>query len=338
MPRPLFRKEVYRQPHRRALGQVICIIPPGALFWCCTLFSMALLLVLFLAAGKYSHKTNVNGVLVPRQGSVRVTSRTAGLVQVVSMGPGLKVKKDDVLYRVITEEFSGRSESFVHNQINSLQQEIQHQQKVLALSQDELQQLQQLLGEHYLSRIEYDRKRKEVLYQQLELADLKKDLAAVQERQGYVVRSPVDGTVASVIVPADQYIAPGQVLAVLTPDDSALQGYLFVPARSIGFIQTGDEIRLKYAAFPYEKFGLYPARIVTIDQTILLPGDISQPNTPPEPFYRITVEPEQHYVEAYGRRIELISGMLLEALVVSESRYLWEWVLDPLLSLKGSLE
>ena len=41
----------------------------------------------------------------------------------------------------------------------------------------------------------------------------------------------------------------------LTPRGGALRAELYVPSRAIGFVKSGQRVRLLYDAFPYQKFG-----------------------------------------------------------------------------------
>ena len=334
---PLFRQEITQQQYKKNMGEVLCINSIQRSSWCLIFFAIATLLLFLLIVGQYAHKTNVSGVMMPLQGSVKIQPLSPGVVSEQIVTQGSCVSKGDVLYRITTEEFANRSDSFIKEQSEHLQQEILRQQDILALGRRELKELEHLVEKHFVSRYEYDQKHRDTLQQEIILADLKKNLADIESRRDYAVRAPVSGKVATVISLEGQYVNPNDTLAIITPESGELIGYLFAPARSTGFIHPGDRVMLKYQAFPYEKFGLYPATITTIDQTILLPRDLPLPNIPDEPFYRITVQPVNSYVLAYGQRVELTSGMLIDAMIIGETRKLWEWVLAPLLSLKGSL-
>ena len=56
-----------------------------------------------------------------------------------------------------------------------------------------------------------------------------------------------------------------------------------------------------------------------------------------EPVYQVTVQLARQSVLAYGKHMALQPGMQLEADVILERRYLYQWVLDPIYSLTGKL-
>lgn len=95
---------------------------------------------------------------------------------------------------------------------------------------------------------------------------------------------------------------------------------------------------IRYDAFPYQKFGLYEGVVEGVAKTPLLPGELL--NTPvhlQEPVYRVTARLSEQGVRAYGQAIPLKSGMTLTADVELAERRLWQWLLEPIFSLKGRL-
>ncbi|MBJ6543892.1 secretion protein HlyD, partial [Enterobacter hormaechei] len=56
-----------------------------------------------------------------------------------------------------------------------------------------------------------------------------------------------------------------------------------------------------------------------------------------EGHYRVIVEPENTFILAYGKQEALRPGMVLEGDVSLDTRNLWEWLTEPLWSLKGKL-
>ena len=151
------------------------------------------------------------------------------------------------------------------------------------------------------------------------------------------VLSPVRGTVATVLVESGQMVAAGSMLATILPVDAELEAHLFAPSRSIGFIRVGQEVLLRYLAYPHQKFGSHSARVTAIARNPLLPAELGF--TPidgsREPLYRIKVELAAQAIAAYGRAEPLQPGMQLEADVQLDRRRLIEWVFEPLLSLAG---
>ncbi len=151
------------------------------------------------------------------------------------------------------------------------------------------------------------------------------------------VLSPVRGTVATVLVETGQMVAAGAMVATILPADAGLEAHLFAPSRSIGFIRVGQEVLLRYLAYPHQKFGSHSARVIAIARNPLMPAELGFTPTDGsrEPLYRIKVELATQTMSAYGRAEPLHPGMQLEADVQLDRRRLVEWVFEPLLSLAG---
>ena len=169
------------------------------------------------------------------------------------------------------------------------------------------------------------------------IAGLNQKLEEIKGRRVYAIRAPIAGRVTAQQAQTGQAAKQNMPLMALLPENATLDAQLFVPTRAIGFIQPGQRVLLQYAAFPYQRFGLYEGNIVTVTETILSPAELPVPVTLQEPVYRVTVRPQEQFVSAYGRKIPLQAGMLLEADIILEKRTLSQWLLDPVQSLFGRL-
>lgn len=174
------------------------------------------------------------------------------------------------------------------------------------------------------------------------LQKLRGDLAATEQRidevngrRAYIVRAPLSGRVAMLQATLGEVADPKRLLAQITPGDSPLRAELFVPVRAIGFMHPGQDVRIQYDAFPYQHYGTYKARIVSISQTIVTANDVVGPVAPKDPAYRAIAALERPDIDAYGKHIPLQTDMSLKAEVILERRTLVEWILDPLRRARG---
>ncbi len=165
-----------------------------------------------------------------------------------------------------------------------------------------------------------------------ELSTAEQRIAEVNGRRAYTIRAPIAGYVSSLQASIGQAADPQRLQLQIVPGDSALQAELFVPARAIGFVKVGQDVRILYDAFPYQHYGAYHGRIVRVSQTVLVGSDISTPVTLREPAYRAIVALDRPDIDAQGQRIPLQPDMLLRADVILEKRTLMDWILNPLLS------
>jgi membrane fusion protein len=169
-----------------------------------------------------------------------------------------------------------------------------------------------------------------------DLAQADRDAAEQGAEQRLVVRAPQSGTVSTLLAEPGQSVSPASALATLVPAGAVLQAQLFAPSSAIGFVQPGQAVRLRFEAFPYQKFGQQPARVLQVSRTPLAASELAALALPAvgagaEPLFRITVALEGEPVAP------LSAGMRLQADVLLEKRRLIEWLFEPLLGLKGRL-
>jgi membrane fusion protein len=162
-------------------------------------------------------------------------------------------------------------------------------------------------------------------------ADLIQQGIQVETQGRYVVVATVTGRIAALPFDTGQTVVAGTAVAILTAGDTALQGDLYAPSRAAGFIKPGQEVRLMYQAFPYQKFGAGRGIVDSVSRTVLAPSEVAIPGLQvQEPVFRVRVKLERDTVSAYGQDVPLQPGMLVNADIVMDRRSLLEWLLDPL--------
>jgi membrane fusion protein len=195
-------------------------------------------------------------------------------------------------------------------------------QNALAQSESELDQLP-IKSKSRISEIENN------------ISELKQRYAEIKGRRGLEIRSPITGMITAVQAREGQQANNNTPLLAIIPKDAQMQAELFVPSRAIGFITKGQIVRIRYDAFPYQRFGIYEGTVVVISKHVLLPQELPIPLDLKEPVYRITVNLKNQNVMAYGKEFPLQAGMSLDADIILEKQTLFRWILDPLISLKG---
>ncbi|HWL73628.1 MAG TPA: HlyD family efflux transporter periplasmic adaptor subunit, partial [Burkholderiaceae bacterium] len=165
-----------------------------------------------------------------------------------------------------------------------------------------------------------------------DLSWIEQRIAEVDGRRAYIIKAPTSGRVSTLQATVGQIADPKHMQLEIIPLDSSLQAQLFFPTRAFGFVRPGQQVRILYDAFPYQKFGTYRGSVTNVSQTILTGNDATGPITLKEPAYRVTVAPERPDIDAYGLKMPLQPGMLLKADVILEQRSLMRWLLDPVFS------
>jgi membrane fusion protein len=167
------------------------------------------------------------------------------------------------------------------------------------------------------------------------------ELTENEARRQILVRAPNDGVVTAITAHAGQPVASGQVLASVLPAGAELEALLYAPSRAAGFLKPGMTVVIRYQAYPYQKFGQAFGTVREVSHTALTPEELASSRAAPwasaasEPLYRVRVALPRQTVTAFGSEVPLRSGALLDASVLLESRRLYEWVLEPLYTVRG---
>jgi membrane fusion protein len=168
-----------------------------------------------------------------------------------------------------------------------------------------------------------------------QISELQEGMAQAESRRETVIRAPMAGVVTNIAVNQGQSIAADSPLAMVLPVGAGMHVELLVPTRAIGFIKPGQEVLLRYEAFPYECFGQYHGLVTDIGRSVWTQGERIGPLSAKEPVYRVDVKMDRQNVSALGQDFALRPGMLVNADLLLEKRTLLEWVFEPVMQLKS---
>lgn len=161
--------------------------------------------------------------------------------------------------------------------------------------------------------------------------------------------SVADGQVAAINVREGSEVLVGDTVAAIGNPEEPFTIGLQAPSRTMGLLTIGQTVVLKYDAYPYKTFGVKRGRIISISsQPVTVPKDDDQQMAlmnpalaksaaanPPQSKFLVEVEPEDKTILAYGEERQILIGSTLSADVIIERRRLIDWVLDPILAMRG---
>jgi membrane fusion protein len=166
-------------------------------------------------------------------------------------------------------------------------------------------------------------------------SEFSSQIAQITNGHKYTITASQSGVVSGIQVFEGENLTQVKSILHILPEDSELIAELLLPTRSAGFIEEGNNTRLRFDAFPYQRFGFIQSQIVQIDQTLITPNERQMPIALQEPVYRLRAKLNQQQIQAFGKAFDLKSGMLFDADIMLEQRTLIEWLLEPIYSLKG---
>ncbi len=146
-----------------------------------------------------------------------------------------------------------------------------------------------------------------------------------------VIRAPQDGRVSFASLADGQSVEAGQPLFTLAPANDSLVVKLLVAPAAVASVRPGVDIKLIFRAYPQERFGLFAARIDSVNEIPSLPGEVAQAPGASEPMFVAIATLPGELRSPSGEALPLKPGMLADALVPIERRTVLEWLLEPIL-------
>lgn len=404
----LFRREVIEARPRRLHGDVILqqslptriatsiivIVVAGAVLW--------------VVMGRYARTEIAKGMLVPVGGYAKIFARRTGVITKLLVADGDQVKAGQKLVVVKIEEpnANGALESReelgsisnqtalasqqillsdqraqreqerqlglvdgLRKQLSTIKDQIELQTQVVTSMSTSFSQIGPVVEKGYISKIDYERRRQELLSAQEELSRLHQQAAAtesdisksekeqsqatlagktdkasalsafetlrqqrtkIEAEESYSIEAPVSGRVTTVQVSLGSNVENNVPLMAIVPEGASLRADLFVPSRAIGFVKHGQEVRLLYDAFPYQRFGSYVAHVDAVSRLAIAGSETGAPFKIEEPVYRVTAILDRQQINAYGEHVTLQPGMTLAANIILARQSFLDWILDPL--------
>ncbi|MDC4417293.1 HlyD family efflux transporter periplasmic adaptor subunit [Acinetobacter baumannii] len=248
-------------------------------------------------------------------------------------------KRNQQRYLNILHESAISQEEFEAKKINYLDQMAQYESL-----QREKGSLEKQITEQQISLSGLKNKQNNEI-EQLErlLSSNTQELIEMQSKQHIAIQANSSGIIGAINTEVGQFVDLSKPLLTILPENTLLIAQLYVPSRAIGFVKKGDQVLLRYQAYPYQKFGHARAQILSVAKTAIASQDlktigvISPQQISNEPVYLVRAELDKQIVKAYGKDMPLQVGMILEGDIMHEKRKLYEWVLEPLFSITGKL-
>lgn len=157
---------------------------------------------------------------------------------------------------------------------------------------------------------------------------------AVTENMGREMQrvlAPSAGIVSGLLVREGQTISMSNPLLNIVPEDGEFFAELLIPSRTIGFIGAGATVKIRFDAYPYQKFGTFDAVIESLARTTVLPTDKRFRVPLSEPVYMASASMSMQFVVVDGQPRPLQSGMTLTADILRDERSILAWIFDPLI-------
>lgn len=161
-----------------------------------------------------------------------------------------------------------------------------------------------------------------------------------QYKNGFLeLKAPVSGEIQRLAThTVGTVVRPGAILLTLVPDNEPLVAQVNVKNKDVGFVHIGQTVKVKVAAYPFEKFGYLTGIIKNISPDATESSSSSgQSNGGGDNgkkqgannSYQVMVHLKSQQLTAQGHRFRLIPGMQVSADIVEGRHSVMSYLLSP---------
>lgn len=148
----------------------------------------------------------------------------------------------------------------------------------------------------------------------------KKEILNLRSPQAGIVKDLATHTPGTVV-------APGTVLMSIVPQSEPLQAEVLLKNEDVGFISAGQQVQIKFAAYPFQKYGMINGIIEHISADAMEASGVKDGSV--NAGYRALVKLTQQSIELEGKRLNLNAGMQIVADIKLGRRSVMEYILSP---------
>ncbi|QOZ77622.1 HlyD family type I secretion periplasmic adaptor subunit [Bradyrhizobium sp. CCBAU 53351] len=161
--------------------------------------------------------------------------------------------------------------------------------------------------------------------EELKKAELRRQLIVLHAPADAVVLDIANRTVGSVVREAE-------TLFVLVPRDETLRAEVNVEGRDIGQVTVGQTVRVKFEAFPFQKYGTAAGEVGVISRDSFSPDAKAEgARRSSAPYYRVLIDLRDTHLRLPSERVRLMPGMAVTAEMKVGQRRVISYFLYPLL-------
>jgi hemolysin D len=120
---------------------------------------------------------------------------------------------------------------------------------------------------------------------------------------------------------------PGETFAEIMPNGASLVLSAFLPNQEAGFVKEGMTVKMKFNAFPYQRYGTVPGKVLFIAPDAIIDKKLGS-------GYRVEVALDQPAIG--GQETSLKAGQTATAEIVTRQRRIIDILVEPLKQMQKS--
>ena len=160
-----------------------------------------------------------------------------------------------------------------------------------------------------------------------------------------IIKATTNGKIESLAVTKGQMVENGSSLAQIKPTgDIEYYLILWLPNNTIPYVKPGDTINIRYDAFPADKFGQFPGKVISISsvpasrQEMAEYTNVNNGTSQQElALYKAIIKIKDKTFNYNGKTLTLSNGLKAQAVVFLEERPLYMWMFTPFYKMTQSV-
>jgi len=253
-------------------------------------------------------------------GLLKKLQRTVPIYQSTSLKYESMAKKGFV-GKVIAED-KKREKIEKEQDLNSQLSNVSSLKEVIVASKNRLVQI----TSNYQTELQNERIEAETQYRRLKeewnKITYKGNLLELKAPQAGILKDLATHTRGTVV-------SPGTVLMNIVPHNEPLQAEIMIKNQDVGFIHQAQEVMLKLAAYPFQKYGMIEGTVIHVDADAT--DDQSMPTDPAAGIlrYKAIIKLHVQHLKLENTRLNLTPGMQVVAEIHQGHRTVMEYLLSP---------
>jgi hemolysin D len=172
-----------------------------------------------------------------------------------------------------------------------------------------------------------------------QLEKTRQELAKLEHRHKLLeLKAPQSGLVKDLATHTPgTVVGPGTILMTLVPNEERLRAEVWVTNQDVGFVRAGQEVKLKLAAFQFQKYGMVDGAVAQVSADATegpssnARSDARSGREGPSAqlAFRTLIDLNSEHLESEGHRYRLAPGMQVVAEIKLGSRTVLEYLLSP---------
>jgi len=245
-----------------------------------------------------------------------------GIIQDIVVKTGQKVNKGDLLVKFDETQFRG--------DLNSTKKQLISLEESLSLLEEERDILKPLVEQEVEPRINFIRLLQRIAQTNSEYEALTDQIPNLEDKlKRTSVVSPMDGVINRMLVNTTGGVAqPGSPLLEIIPSNDELVLEVEVSPMDIAYVIKGQKAIIQLSAFDFAVYGSLEGEVLNVSADTVTKDDGST-------FYVCLVSMPADGITSMSRQLELLPGMQATVNIVSGSKTILTYLLQPVTNIKN---